>query len=83
MTAEEWAAAIAAALNSKCEGMESSAQNARGADPCDRWKFEWARDKLKAQRDSLIEKARKFGDRDVMQRALDPYMLGYLLDHAT
>ncbi|MFR9773074.1 hypothetical protein [Nocardia sp. SC052] len=82
MTTEEWADAIASALNSKCMHVELWLQRAREADERDRWKFEWACDKLKAQRDSLIEKARKFGDRAAMERALDRHMLASLLHEA-
>ncbi|WP_280185457.1 MULTISPECIES: hypothetical protein [Nocardia] len=82
MTTEEWADAIASALNSKCMHVELWLQKAREADECDRWKFEWACDKVKAQRDSLIAKARAFGDPVVMARALDRHMLASLLDQA-
>ncbi|MGY1946652.1 hypothetical protein [Nocardia asiatica] len=82
MTTEEWADAIADALNTKFLHLESLIAKTRGAEECDRWQFEWARDKVKAQRDSLIEKARGFADRAVMEQALDRHMLGHVLDHA-
>ncbi|WP_280410770.1 hypothetical protein [Nocardia asiatica] len=79
MTTEEWADAIADALNTKFLHLESLMGKACGADECDRWQFEWACDKVKGQRDSLIAKARAFGDPAAMERALDRHMLGYVL----